>query len=107
MGAMTTLRQSAGLDQSALRRKLLMTLEIPSKDYAYQWVMQWLVTNGSHTARHLGVETTYAKDSSGRAVAAFDFVPSPGRHWMRYGGKFIKVERERETKSVASAGFPF
>jgi hypothetical protein len=26
------------------RRQVLTTLEIPSRDYSYQWVMQWLIS---------------------------------------------------------------
>ncbi|CAK9013040.1 unnamed protein product [Durusdinium trenchii] len=85
-----------------------MSLEIPSKDYAYQWVMQWMVANRIHGSRHLGVETTYSKDAAGRQTAAFDFIPSPGRHWVRWRGNFILVDRARETKTVdMSTGAPW
>merc|ERR1719330_1990612 len=101
-------RSSAASLEVVCRRQLLMSLEVPSKDYAYQWVMQWLVARGVHGAKHLGVETTYSKDSAGRQLAHFDFVPSPGRHWMRYKGNFLLVERNRETKTVdMSTGAPW
>jgi len=77
-----------------------MSLEIPSKDPAYHWVMQWLVARGVHSSKHLGVETTYLKDASGHHTAFFDFVPSPGRHWVRYKGMFMRVDREREAKAL-------
>jgi len=105
---MSTMRGGASTLENVFRRQMLMTLEIPSKDYAYQWVMQWLVSRGHHGSRHLGVETTYLKDSAGRQTAHFDFVPSPGRHWVRYNGAFIRIERERETKTVdMSTGAPW
>eukprot|EP00438_Fugacium_kawagutii_P002137 Skav218487 [mRNA] locus=scaffold538:1243807:1249974:- [translate_table: standard] len=63
--------------------------------------MQWMVANRIHGSRHLGVETTYSK-------AAFDFIPSPGRHWVRWRGNFILVDRARETKTVdMSTGAPW
>lgn len=106
--AASVARQSAATLETIFRRQMLMTLEIPSKDYAYQWVMQWLVARGVHGSRHLGVETTYMKDSSGHQVASFDFIPSPGRHWVRYNGYFMCVDRERETRSVdMSTGAPW
>lgn len=106
--AMGLLRSSAASLEVVARRQLLMSLEIPSKDYSYQWVMQWLVSRGVHGSKHLGVETTYSKDSAGRQLAHFDFVPAPGRHWMRYRGSFIRVERERETRSTdMSTGSPW
>lgn len=61
--------------------------------------MQWLIANQRAT-RHLGVETTHIRDPSGITRTSFDFVPSPGRHWMRYKNAFIMVERARETKSI-------
>jgi len=105
---MSIFRSGAASAEVVLRRQLLMSLEIPSKDYAYQWVMQWLVSKGVHGSKHLGVETTYSKDSAGRQLAHFDFVPSPGRHWMRYNGNFIVVERNREARTVdMSTGAPW
>ncbi|CAJ1456489.1 unnamed protein product [Effrenium voratum] len=106
--AMSVLTRSAALAEVAFRRQMLMSLEIPSKDYAYQWVMQWMVANRIHGSRHLGVETTYSKDAAGRQTAAFDFIPSTGRHWVRWRGNFILVERARETKTVdMSTGAPW
>lgn len=105
---MSFVRTGAASAEVLARRQLLMSLEIPSKDYSYQWVMQWLVSRGVHGSKHLGVETTYSKDSAGRQMAHFDFVPSPGRHWMRYRGSFLCVERQREARSVdMSTGAPW
>eukprot|EP00933_Yihiella_yeosuensis_P025858 TRINITY_DN20051_c0_g1_i2.p1 TRINITY_DN20051_c0_g1~~TRINITY_DN20051_c0_g1_i2.p1 ORF type:complete len:490 (-),score=86.99 TRINITY_DN20051_c0_g1_i2:149-1618(-) len=98
--AMGFLSRGAATAEIIGRRQMLMTLEIPSRDYSYQWVMQWLVANRVHAARHLGVETSYAKDAAGRQQASFDFVPSPGRHWVRYKGAFIRIDRDRETKQM-------
>lgn len=109
MGAAAGLvSRSANVLQVVLRRQLLMTLEIPSKDYSYQWVMQWLVAKGVHNAKHLGVETTYTKDAAGHQNVAFDFVPSPGRHWVWHRGSPILMERKRETVTVdAKMGMPW
>ncbi|CAK9012965.1 unnamed protein product [Durusdinium trenchii] len=106
--AMSLLSRGAAVAEVVFRRQVLMSLEIPSKDYAYQWVMQWMVANRIHGSRHLGVETTYSKDAAGRQTAAFDFIPSPGRHWVRWRGNFILVDRARETKTVdMSTGAPW
>mmetsp|Transcript_100192 Transcript_100192/g.283692 ORF Transcript_100192/g.283692 Transcript_100192/m.283692 type:complete len:480 (-) Transcript_100192:39-1478(-) len=109
MGAvMGFLRQGAASLEVVFRRQLLMSLEIPSKDYAYQWVMQWLVARGVHASKHLGVETTYTKDTAGRQSAFFDFVPSPGRHWVRYRGSFLRIDRDREARTMEmSTGAPW
>lgn len=105
---MGIVRSGTSSVEVVLRRQMLMSLEIPSRDFSYQWVMQWLVARGVHGSRHLGVETTYTKDSAGRQFAHFDFVPSPGRHWMRYKGAFVRVDRDRETRTVEmSTGAPW
>lgn len=40
--------------------------------------------------------------------AQFDFVPSPGAHFFRYRGYWIRVERNREKQMVNfQAGLPF
>jgi len=83
-----------------IRRRLLTSLEIPSKDFSYQWVMQWLISHQMKHARHLGVETTHAKDSAGRMRTAFDFVPSPGRHIMEFRGSLLLVDRDRSSQTV-------
>jgi len=114
---MSFLRMSSSSIQEVARRRALVSLEIPSQDYSYTWVMQWLVHQraqglgkaGGGGWHHRGVQTTYTKDAAGRATASFDFVPSPGRHWIHLGGlNFLRVERERETKTVdLSTGTPW
>ena len=83
-----------------IRRRLLTSLEIPSKDFSYQWVMQWLIAHQMKHARHLGVETTHAKDVTGRMRTSFDFVPSPGRHIMEFQGSLLLVDRDRSSQTV-------
>jgi len=101
--------------QEVARRRMLVSLEIPSSDYSYSWVMQWLVNKRAEGFgrgggwHHRGVQTTYTKDAAGRTGAVFDFVPSPGQHWIHLGGfNFLKVDRQRETKTVdLSTGTPW
>ena len=66
----------------AARRHLLMTLEVPSKDKSYHWLLQWITMNARHT-QHLSVETTFTQSESGKIDTQFDFVPSPGNHYFR------------------------
>ncbi len=103
--AMAILRRGAGLSAHLAKKQLFATLEIPSRDYSYQWVMQWLISKHSQTARHISVETTYSKDSAGLAKTCFDYIPAPGRHWMRYGGVFVVVDRDRQQVSSPTSSF--
>ncbi|PHJ15196.1 bcs1 family isoform 9, partial [Cystoisospora suis] len=92
-GASLVRRGGEGLRHVA-RRRLFTSLEISVRDPAYPWVMQWLVQRG-RMSHHLGVCTEYCKDSAGNVEALFNFVPSPGRHVLRYKKSFVVVERSR------------
>ena len=81
------------------RRQCMMTLEVPSKDKSYQWLLQWITANAER-AQHLSVETTYQQLETGKVNTKFHFVPSPGVHYFWYRGKLIKVERSREKQMV-------
>lgn len=74
-------------------------LEVSSKDKSYQWLLQWISTNASHT-KHLSAETTFQQLENGSIRTKFDFVPSPGVHFFRYGSTWIRVERNREKQMV-------
>ncbi|EER16475.1 mitochondroal chaperone, putative [Perkinsus marinus ATCC 50983] len=97
---MGLLRSSTTSLQTVFRRRALCSLEIPSKDYSYQWVMQWLVANNGNYTQHIGVETNHCKDMAGRMTTSFDFIPSTGRHFMKFNGAWMLVERERNNSTV-------
>ena len=81
------------------RRQCMMTLEVPSKDKSYQWLLQWITSNAER-AQHLSVETTYQQLETGKVKTKFHFLPSPGVHYFWYRGKLVKVERSREKQMV-------
>eukprot|EP00388_Colpodella_angusta_P007851 GDKJ01021881.1.p1 GENE.GDKJ01021881.1~~GDKJ01021881.1.p1 ORF type:complete len:505 (-),score=89.98 GDKJ01021881.1:54-1457(-) len=109
VGALATIgRQGLHAFNLFARRRFLTTLEIPSRDHSYQWVMQWLIQNGRDQSRHLGVATTYVKDNTGNVQTHFDYIPSTGRHFMWFRGRMMMVDRERNSTSVdLSTGTPF
>ena len=77
------------------RRHLLMTLEVTSKDRSYPWVLQWLAAK-QFKNQHLSVETTLRARVDGTS-SVFDLVPGPGNHFITYKGKFLHVQRIRES----------
>lgn len=99
-----------------IHRHLTVSLEIPSKDKSYQWVLHWLTRQHQATSsssssslfsassrflnQHIGVETHFVQHPSGAVNARFDFIPSTGSHWMKYKGRWIQVQREREKTMV-------
>lgn len=133
-----TLAAVAGLARSGalagmglLYRYYTTSLEIPSRDVTYRWVLPFV---NSHTVRaqHLGVSTTVknisqssqqpshhlqsilttgaasTSDGSSQVETEFEFVPSTGSHWMWYRKQLIHVERRREQGMVDLAtGQPY
>ncbi|KAG7252676.1 hypothetical protein CRUP_029114 [Coryphaenoides rupestris] len=60
-------------------RNYMITLEVPSRDKSYRWLLSWITKHARHT-QHLIVETSYLAHESGRVHTQFDFHPSPGNH---------------------------
>ena len=93
-----------------LKRRLLVSLEIPSKDKSYSWFLEWMARQrDSHleprswieksltkNLHQLQVETQFSKLPNGSIHAGFQLVPGQGRHIFRYKGAYFQVERTRE-----------
>ncbi|XP_046371115.2 mitochondrial chaperone BCS1-like [Haliotis rufescens] len=89
------------------RRHCMITLEVSSRDKSYFWLLQWISTHGTRT-QHLSVQTTFNQTETGKVSTQFDFVPSPGSHFFRYGNNWIRVERNREKQMLdLQTGVPF
>ena len=93
------LRRGSSVAQAVLRRQLLVTLEVTSKDPSYPWVLNWLNSHGRRT-QHLSVNTSHLRACDGSSTTQFEFVPGPGRHVIWYGGRAFLVERVREQQMV-------
>lgn len=101
MGAgLALLRKATQFAMIAFRRNAMVTLEVSSRDKSYQWLLQWITRHASHT-KHLSVETTFQQLGNGSVKTKFDFVPSPGVHFFRFGRTWIKAERNREKQAVS------
>ena len=100
-------RQGAVYGQIVLRRQLLMTLEVSSRDQSYNWLLNWIATRGMRS-QHLSVDTKVTQSQTGKISTKFDFVPSPGTHFFKFRNTWIKVDRLREGKIVdMNTGKPF
>ena len=79
---LAVLRAGSQYGIMAFRRFCMITLEVPSKDKSYQWLLQWIATHGSKT-QHLSAETSFQQLENGSVRTRFDFVPSPGTHFFK------------------------
>lgn len=101
------LRKASQLGMILLRRHFMITLEVPSRDKSYQWLLHWISEHASHT-QHLSAQTTFQQLENGSIRTKFDFVPSPGIHFFWYKRTWIRVERNREKQMVnLQSGTPF
>ena len=77
------LRKGSLLGMMAFRRHCMITLEVPSKDKSFHWLLQWISANAA-TSQHLSAQTSFQQLENGSIRTQFDFVPSPGTHFFRY-----------------------
>ncbi|ORX66342.1 hypothetical protein DL89DRAFT_270263 [Linderina pennispora] len=117
------MRQGARRGADLMRRQLLVSMEIPSHDKSYQWVLGWLSRRGAETVRnaqsnnnsmtwvnrriakavlprHLAVQTSYKQHDNGSVSTDFTMVPGQGKHIFHYKGIFIQVDRQRNSKMI-------
>ncbi|WVQ97135.1 hypothetical protein IAU59_004245 [Kwoniella sp. CBS 9459] len=106
---LTVFRRGVTLGTTFAQRRLLVSLEIPSKDRAYPWFLEWMAANSAQQAgkgkrpmgfrsHELAVETTYKQHENGSSEAVFNLVPGPGTHYFKYQGTWFQVKRERDAK---------
>ncbi|XP_021929451.1 mitochondrial chaperone BCS1 isoform X2 [Zootermopsis nevadensis] len=82
------------------RRHYMITLEVPCRDKSYQWLLQWITEKGARQTQHLSVETSFEQKDTGQIKTKYDFIPSVGTHFFRYGGTWVRVERTREQQTL-------
>ncbi len=97
---LTVLRQSGMGIISLAQRRMLVSLEIPSRDTAYPWFLQWIAMEANRSSSKKGlklwsnvlaVETSYKKHLNGSADVLFSVVPGIGTHLFRYKGAWMQV----------------
>ncbi|BGO91962.1 Mitochondrial chaperone BCS1 [Rhodotorula toruloides] len=121
------LRRSAVHAATLAQRRLLVSLEISSKDPSYLWVLQWMSAQSARQAQlakkpmrgieglasrirshELAVETKYEQRKDGSSTAEFSLVPGPGTHFFRYKDAWFQVKRERATNMLdLNSGTPW
>jgi hypothetical protein len=85
----------------AAQRRMLVSLEIPSKDRSYEWFLSWMAYQTSARAalqqsrwarmHQLSVETYTETRPNGSVNAFFTLVAGPGTHWFQYNGIWMQV----------------
>ncbi|KAF5373581.1 hypothetical protein D9758_000658 [Tetrapyrgos nigripes] len=104
------LRKLVTVGNTALRRRLLVSVEISNKDRAYPWFLEWMAHQNAkqvmgresflgrpHT---LSVETQVEQRHNGSSNVLFNLVAGTGLHWFNYRGVWMQIVRERQTQSL-------
>ena len=100
---------------------MLTSLEIPSKDQSYPWVMNWIIQQqktpqpigfANFFTQHFGLETVVQRkgtaENNTKTDISYNFVPSTGRHLMRLNNSLVLVERQRDNRSIdITSGSPW
>lgn len=118
VGAVLTIGRRSLVQASSLaRRRLLVTLEIPSKDPSYLWFLQWMSVHGKQSttgwasrikSHELAVETSSNTTADGGKSTTFSLVPGPGTHFFKYRSAWFQVKRERDSKMIdLTSGTPW
>ncbi|KAL7415178.1 BCS1 N terminal-domain-containing protein [Mrakia frigida] len=117
------------------RRRLLVTLDIPSHDHSYPWFLEWMARNSAADvarsealaasgrggsifqriqamkelkSHELSVETLYKKHDNGSSEAYFSLIPGPGTHYFNYKGAWIQLKRTRSGSQLSlTTGVPW
>lgn len=104
---LTIAKRGLQIGTIVFRRRCMISLEVNSRDIAYDWLLKWINKRAAGATRHLSVQTSFAQSESGSVRADFSLVPSPGDHFVWYRGRLIKIERQRESQMQLVDKMPF
>lgn len=93
-----TLYKLVPLSFNFLKRKFVITLDIPSYDDSFLWFNRWLATiDYSKKAKLLTVSSRYSKSPvEGELKPQLFFSPAPGLHVFFYKKHLVWINRSRE-----------
>lgn len=103
--SLAAVRLGAGHALTIAKRRLLVSLEIPSKDQSYHWFLEWMANQNmiqpvkksildrliSRKHHQLSVETSFERHANGSTATRFSLVPGPGQHFFKYKDAWFQV----------------
>jgi hypothetical protein len=115
-GVLAMLRHLPAQLWSFVRRRIMISVEIPDRDPAFRWLQKWVADHrDARRARSLSLTTTWEQTdlddegdaSSGRvAEARFLLSPAPGTHVLWYRKRLLIFRRaRRDLESGGSMAF--
>ncbi|KAH9815819.1 BCS1 N terminal-domain-containing protein [Melampsora americana] len=107
---LTALKRTSTLLATLAQRRLLVTLEISSKDRSYLWFLNWMSqqARSKSSTNQLAAETSYRQTPDGSHQVTFSLVPGPGNHYFKFQRAWFQVKRERDGKLIdLNSGTPW
>ncbi|KAI7949282.1 hypothetical protein MJO28_008103 [Puccinia striiformis f. sp. tritici] len=104
------LKQSWPVLFNLAQRRMLVTLEISSKDRSYLWFLNWMSKQSqkNSSTHQLAAETSYHQLSDGTHEVNFALIPGPGNHYLKFCRAWFQVKRERDGKLIdLNSGTPW
>ncbi|XP_055347075.1 mitochondrial chaperone BCS1-like [Paramacrobiotus metropolitanus] len=72
------------------------SLQIPSTDQSFNWVLQWIFSLEMENQFHISVNTTTSHNNYGHECGVnFDFIPNEGVHFFRFNNQWVQVSRTK------------
>ncbi|KAH9452981.1 hypothetical protein MJO28_008110 [Puccinia striiformis f. sp. tritici] len=108
--ALSGLKRSSTLLFNLAQRRMLVTLEISSKDRSYLWFLNWMSKQSrkNSSTNQLAAETSYRQLSDGTHEVDFALIPGPGNHYFKFRRAWFQVKRERDGKLIdLNSGTPW
>jgi len=72
----------------------MVSLEVPSRDKSFQWMLNWLNERSQFRSQHVSVETKYTQHENGDVSAQLQYIPNVGDHFFQHNGRWFKVRRD-------------
>lgn len=108
---LTALRKGVTLGSDALRRRLLVKLEINNKDPSYDWFLAWMAQQSPAIteqkpslfsprtwlrSHELSVQTNVEQRKNGSSAVGFKLVAGPGTHFLKFRRAWIQVRQHNK-----------
>ncbi|EPX72871.1 Rieske ISP assembly ATPase [Schizosaccharomyces octosporus yFS286] len=102
------LRRGVVSGAGLIKRRMLVSVEIPSKEKSYNAFLHWMGTVPKRYSNQLAVEARGSAKSifhpptrssnQPSPSSLFQLVPGPGKHFIKYKKCWIQVERQRSSR---------
>lgn len=89
-----------------IQRQSMVSIDIPDRDQAFQWINEWLAKHNYslNRARSLTVKTE--RHDRERSRPTIIFSPAPGTHYLWYKRRLMILSRHRQDQAQGDSGVP-